>query len=119
MTANQNPEQAWLLKALKPKVIAASFGVGLLIYILMNHFGLPAMFFYGFVGGIHAIPGNTLMIFIGALLGRYYFARRFGEHRWRAYTPVLAAGYGCGWGLVSMICIALTLIAKSVSYMPY
>ena len=119
MTANQNPEQAWLLKALKPKVIAASFGVGLLIYILMNHFGLSPMFFYGFVGGIHAIPGNTLMIFIGALLGRYYFAKRFGEHRWRAYTPVLAAGYGCGWGLVSMICIALTLIAKSVSYMPY
>jgi hypothetical protein len=119
MTANQNPEQAWLLKALKPKVIEASFGIGLLLYILINYFGLPPMFFYGFFGGIQAVPGDTLMVFIGALLGRYYFSKRFGEHRWRAYTPVLAAGYGCGFGLVSMICIALTLIAKSVSYMPY
>ncbi|MGB9608367.1 MAG: peptide transporter, partial [bacterium] len=90
-----------------------------IIYALINYLGLPVMLFYGFVGGITAVPGNTLMIFLGALLGRYYFAKRFGEHRWRAYTPVLAAGYGCGWGLVSMICIALTLIAKSVSYMPY
>lgn len=119
MTANLSPEQAWLLKALKFKVIGASFGIGLLLYIVMGYLGLPPMFFYGFVGGVTGLPANTLVIFIGALLGRYYFARRFGEHRWRAYTPVLAAGYGCGFGLVSMICIALTLIAKSVSYMPY
>ena len=55
----------------------------------------------------------------GALLGRYYFERRFGKKRWRQYVPILMAGYGCGMGLVSMLAIALALISKSVAPGPY
>jgi len=48
-------------------------------------------------------------------LGRYHFQKRFGEERWRAYTPILLAGYSCGMGLVGMSSIALALISKAVS----
>ena len=41
--------------------------------------------------------------------------QRFGAGRWRAYAPVLMARYGCGFGLVGMVCVAIRLIAASVS----
>jgi hypothetical protein len=75
----------------------------------------PVMIFYGFIGGIGAWPHFVLPNFIGAMLGRYYFERRFGEATWRAYTPILLAGYSCGMGLVGMSSIALALISKAVS----
>jgi len=56
---------------------------------------------------------------IGGLLGRYYFARRFGVADWRRYAPVLLAGFSCGMGLIAMVAIALGLIAKSVSFLPF
>lgn len=75
----------------------------------------PAALFYGFLGGIGAWPHFVLPSFAGALLGRYYFQRRFGEQRWRAYAPILLAGYSCGMGLVGMSSIAVALISKAVS----
>jgi hypothetical protein len=58
-------------------------------------------------------------MFIGALLGKKYFAKRFGVDKWRSYAPVLLAGFSCGMGLMGMTAIALALIAKSVSFLPY
>ena len=75
----------------------------------------PITLFYGFIGGIGAWPHFVLPNFIGVLLGRYYFERRFGEQTWRSYTPILLAGYSCGMGLVGMSSIALALISKAVS----
>ena len=75
----------------------------------------PVALFYGFIGGVGAWPHFLLPNFIGAMLGRYYFQQRFGENRWRAYTPILLAGYSCGMGLVGMSSIALALISKAVS----
>jgi len=54
-------------------------------------------------------------MFIGALLGRFYFAKKFGKKRWRSFAPLLAAGYACGVGLIAMVSIAIALIFKSVS----
>ena len=71
--------------------------------------------FYGFVGGIGYWPHFVILNMVGALLGRYYFEHRFGEGRWRAYTPILLAGYSCGMGLVGMSSIAVALISKAVS----
>ena len=56
-----------------------------------------------------------MLHFAGALLGRYYFQRRYGAARWRAYSPILLAGYSCGMGLVGMSSIAVALISKAVS----
>jgi hypothetical protein len=77
--------------------------------------GAPVALFYGFIGGIGAWPHFTMLHFIGALLGRYYFQRRYGEAKWRAYTPILLAGYSCGMGLVGMSSISVALISKAVS----
>jgi hypothetical protein len=57
--------------------------------------------------------------FMGALIGRFYFEKRFGKEKWRRYAPVLMAGYACGVGLVSAGSIAIGMIAKSVSQMMY
>jgi len=64
-------------------------------------------------------PHFVIPQFAGAMLGRYAFARRFGQERWGAYAPVLLAGYSCGMGLVGMASIAVALIAKAVSEVIY
>ena len=60
-------------------------------------------------------PHFVILQFAGALLGRYYFARRFGESKWKAYAPIILAGYSCGMGLIGMTSIAIALISKAVS----
>ena len=55
---------------------------------------------------------------LGALLGRYFFERRFGL-KWRQYAPVLLAGFSCGVGLVSMFSLGMVLISKAVFQLPY
>jgi hypothetical protein len=77
----------------------------------------PPLLFYGLIGGLGtgAWIHYTLPTFIGAMLGRYYFGKKYGEKRWRAYAPVILAGYGCGLGLIGMAAVSLVLIAKSTS----
>jgi hypothetical protein len=48
------------------------------------------------------------------MLGRYYFRKRFLDVKWRAYAPILMAGYGCGVGLIGMTTVALKLISSAV-----
>jgi hypothetical protein len=55
---------------------------------------------------------------VGALLGRFYFYKRFGA-RWRQYAPVLLAGFSCGMGLTGMFAMGFALILKSLSHMAY
>ncbi|MDI9602906.1 MAG: peptide transporter [Armatimonadota bacterium] len=104
---------------LKPPIIGAGFGLVLLLYYVMSWFRLPVMLIYGLIRGF----GNPAHVVIpelgGALLGRFYFAPRFGERQWRQFAPVVLAGYQCGMGLISMVCIAIVLIVKSISQLPY
>lgn len=87
----------------------------LILYGLLAFLGLPTLLFYGVVGGVgQGVPGYLPML-AGALLGRFHFRRQFGEKRWAAYTPILAAGYACGAGLVGMACCGLALIGKAIS----
>ena len=116
---NSGNGASWALHAIKAPVIGvgAAFAMGL--YGLTMVFKWPVLFFYGFIGGIGNIPHNTIPTFIGALLGRYYFAKRFGLERWQLYTPVLLAGFACGTGLIGMSAIALALIQKTVNFLPF
>ena len=81
--------------------------------------GASPLFFYGFVGGLAAPMWNTMPTFIGAILGRYYFTKRFGQEQWGAYVPIVAAGYGAGIGLIGMTAIAVALISKAISQIVY
>jgi hypothetical protein len=106
--------------ALNPMIVGIGLSAGLILYGFLNAFGLPILFIYGVVRGFgHTMPQTLIFEFLGALIGRFYFEKRFGSDKWRRYAPVLLAGYGCGVGLVSAASIAIGMIAKSVSQMLY
>lgn len=101
-------------EAFKPSIIALGAGLGLGAYAVMAHLGLPVMMVYGLVRGLGAtLPHVVIPHLIGALLGRYYFRRRFGL-KWGQYGPVVLAGFTCGMGLISMLALGIVFLAKSV-----
>ncbi len=117
-TANSS-ENALLLNALKPPVIGGALGVGLVLYACLSFLKLPVIFFYGIVGGIGQPLHVGLGLLVGALLSRYYFARKFGKERWNRYIPVVAAGFSCGMGLAGMTAVGLALIAQCTRQLPF
>ena len=105
-----------LLKGIiKPNYIAAGFATGGVMYLLLALLKAPTLIFFGFVGSLAGWPHYVILQFAGALLGRYYFSRRFGESKWKAYAPILLAGYYCGMGLIGMTSVSVVLISKAVS----
>ncbi len=113
-TSTLETGQKWMIKAIKLKYILGAIGVNFLLYFLLFVFKAPLSIFYGIVGGVATLPHYVLPMFFGALLGRFYFAKKIGKDRWRKYTPIILAGYACGMGLVGMVSIAVALIAKTV-----
>jgi hypothetical protein len=99
--------------------IFTGLGFGTLFYLLLAALRAPTILFYGFIGGLGTFPHFAFPQFIGALLGRYYFLRRFGAVRWQAYAPILLAGYSCGIGLIGMTSVGVVLISKAVSQIVY
>lgn len=108
----------WFKEAIKPPLIAGGVIGGLGLYGLLSIFKVPALFFYGFVGGIAAFPAITVPQLLGAWFGKR-MARKFGAERWRDYAPVIFAGFACGSGLVAMFSISAALVAKAVQKLPY
>ncbi len=99
--------------------VGAGTLLGAVTYILLTLFGLPVMLVYGLVRGLgQSTPHGLLLEVIGALLGRYFFRRRYGA-MWGQYSPVLLAGFSCGMGLMGMFAMGLTLILKSLGRLPY
>jgi hypothetical protein len=105
----------WLVEAITLEKVTWGFALGWAAYGALLLLHLPTAVFYGLVGGLALWPHYTLVLLIGALLGRYYFARRVGADTWRRYTAVLAAGYYCGVGLIGMASAAFALIGKAVT----
>jgi hypothetical protein len=104
---------------IKPALVALGTAGGFAVFSVFSILKLPILVFYGFAGGIGLWPANTIPQLLGAIAGRKYFAKRFGEERWSAYAPVLLAGFSCGTGLMAMVAIALALLAKAVNSLPY
>ncbi|EPR31532.1 hypothetical protein dsat_0856 [Alkalidesulfovibrio alkalitolerans DSM 16529] len=106
-------------QALSPIIAGGAMVAGLLLYGVLSIFGLPVMLIYGLVRGLgQTAPHGHLLEFIGALLGRYYFLKRYGA-QWRQYAPVLLAGFSCGMGLTGMFAMGCTLILKSLGKLAY
>ena len=118
MTATSGGEN-WLFKALKPSTMLAGFAGSLGLFGVFKVLGVGHLFYYGLLGGLGGWPGDALLMALGAVLGKRYFAKRYGEKEWKAYTPILAAGFGCGMGLSSMISVAFVLVTKAVSALPF
>ena len=106
-------------QALKGSYVVSGLGLGLVMYMILSVLGLPVLLIYGVVRGLgQSTPHGIILEVAGALLGRYYFHKRYGS-MWRQYAPVLLAGFSCGMGLTGMFAMGFALILKSLSYMAY
>jgi len=107
-------EHGPFFEAMRPGYIAAGLGLALATYAGLSFFGLPVLLVYGVIRGLdQSTPDVILPQFVGALFGRYYFAKRFGDD-WPLYRVVFFAGYGCGVGLVMMLSLGLVFMSKAV-----
>ena len=101
-------------QALSGNVVFSGIGFGIITYAILTFFGLPVLLIYGIVRGLgQSTPHGLILELIGALLGRFFFLKRYGK-QWRQYAPVLLAGFSCGIGLTGMFAMGLTLILKSL-----
>jgi len=120
MSSTTGTETAQIFReTIKPWVMGGGFVFGLGSYMLLYRIGWPVVLIYGFIRGMGMFPHQVIPQMAGAVLGRYYFARRFGEKEWRQYTPVLAAGFACGMGLIAMCTIAIALVSQSIKEFPF
>ena len=98
---------------------ACGLGVALISLILLSLFGLPTLLVFGMVRTMGlAMPATAFLEITGALIGRYYFRRKFGE-MWMKYAPVILAGYACGMGLIAMAAVALTILTRMMAPLVY
>jgi hypothetical protein len=101
-------------QAFHASYLVGGLGIALVLYAALASFGLPVLLFYGVIRGLdQSAPHVIIPQFIGALLGRHFFAKRFGE-RWKQYIIVFFAGYSCGVGLIMMFSLGCVFMSKSV-----
>jgi hypothetical protein len=99
--------------------VIAGMGLGVVTYAILTIFGMPIMLVYGMVRGLgQTAPHGHVLEVLGALLGRFFFLKRYGA-MWRQYAPVLLAGFSCGMGLTGMFAMGITLILKSLGRLAY
>ena len=110
---------ALFYEALSGLVVISGLGFGVISYGILSLFGLPVMLIYGVVRGLgQSTPHGLILEVVGALLGRYFFLKRYGS-MWRQYAPVLLAGFSCGMGLMGMFAMGFALILKSLGRLAY
>lgn len=103
------------MEALKAKYLFWGLGSGIALFLFLSSLGLPTLLVFGMVRGLgQGTPSHVTLELIGALLGRFYFRRRFGD-MWMKYTPVLLAGFSCGMGLTGMVAVSFTILNKMMS----
>ena len=106
-------------QALNATYVLAGMGLGIISYFLLSLVGLPILLIYGVVRGLgQSTPHGMILEVMGALLGRFFFLKRYGA-MWRQYAPVLLAGFSCGMGLTGMLAMGFTLILKSLGRLAY
>ena len=106
-------------QALSGTSVVAGLGFGIVTYMILSLLGLPVLLVYGVVRGLgQSTPHGMILEVIGALVGRFYFLKRYGK-MWRQYAPVLLAGFSCGMGLTGMFAMGFALILKSLGRLPY
>ncbi|MFC1799212.1 peptide transporter, partial [Thermodesulfobacteriota bacterium] len=106
-------------QALNGIYVLSGIGLGVIAYFFLTLLGLPILLIYGVVRGLgQTAPHGLILEVIGALLGRFFFLKRYGT-MWRQYAPVLLAGFSCGMGLTGMFAMGFALILKSLSHLAY
>jgi hypothetical protein len=106
-------------EAFKLEYLVYGTGFGLVLFLILSSVGLPVFFVYGVVRGLgQSWPHSVIPQMIGALLGKYYFQKKLGL-KWRQYIPVVAAGFSCGTGLITMLTVGFVFLSKSIIKTPF
>jgi hypothetical protein len=106
-------------QALNMDYVLWGLGLGAVTYWALASLNLPILLVYGVTRGLgQSTPHGIFLEVIGALLGRYYFVKKYGL-AWRQYAPVLLAGFSCGMGLMGMLAMGFTLIMRSLGRLSY
>lgn len=117
--ATKSIRDSEFMKAVHPEVIAGGFFGIIVLFTALSAFGLPVMFVYGMMRGFGGLPHYFMLELAGAILGRYYFQKRYGKKEFLQNAPTVLAGYFTGVGLIGMATIALRLIKAAVSGTPF
>lgn len=107
------------MRAINPKVIGAAFGLTSCAFAAFSWLGLPTLFIYGIIRGLGALPHTMMLEIVGALIGRFYYQKRYGPTNFLRMAPTILAGYFTGVGLISMATIAMRLVQSAVSSAPF
>ena len=103
------------MEAWKWDYFFVGMGSGVAAFVFLAALGLPTLLVFGVVRGLgQGTPAAILLELLGAMLGRYYFRRKFGD-MWLKFAPVLLAGFSCGMGLMAMLAVSFTIIKKMVN----
>lgn len=103
-----------LFKSVKWELIVVALLGTIALFTGFGALGISSQYIYGGIGAMNGYPHMAVMIFVGALLGRYVLAPKFGKERWTNYAPILAVGFGAGLGLIGMFSIAINFLWVSV-----
>ena len=88
---------------------------GIISYLFLSSMGLPTLLVFGMVRGLgENYPGAIIFQAIGGFVGQFYFRKKFGN-MWLKYSPVVLAGFTCGMGLMSMLCVAFSIMTRMMS----
>ncbi|MGI5869821.1 MAG: OPT/YSL family transporter [Kiritimatiellia bacterium] len=97
----------------------SGFGAAAVMMSVLGWFGAPTMLFFGMVRGLgQTAPHTVIPNFIGALIGRFYFERRYGRE-WRKMIPVVSSGFFVGTGLISILSVGFVFLSKAVTTVTY
>lgn len=106
--------------AWSPTYLLIGLGGGLAMAGALGLFNLPMLLFYGVIGGLSAsMPHGVILMLFGALFARFYLWKKYGKDNWLRMAPVVAAGFGCGFGLAGMFSFGMVLIQKTVTALPW
>ncbi len=104
-----------VLEALHMEYAVWGLATGGGMFLVLSALGLPIMLVFGAVWGLsQTTPGAMWCTMLGALVGRYYFKRKYKD-MWLKYMTAILAGFGCGMGLTSMIAMAFNVISRMLS----
>jgi hypothetical protein len=119
ITDPASPTRAYFIqKVLNFKFIGMGFGFAGVLWAATTFFKVPALFFFSVLGSLQLWPHDSIPMIVGALIG-FQMGKRFGKEKWAAYAPIIGAGFACGMGLIGMVAIAITLMAKAVTPLLY
>jgi hypothetical protein len=119
ITDPDSPTRAYFIQqVLNVKFIGLGVAVAAALWWLTSMLKLPQLFFFAMIGSFQTWPHDAIPVAIGAIVG-FRLGRKYGTETWSAYAPILGAGFACGMGLIGMVAIAITLMAKATTPLLY